>query len=133
MLKLPALYGVGADYQDDHLGKRADIAHDTAVLLGKCQLNGVYGRGCGLLEVGFEFEEVFGGFGYIEETRIDRFGMMILVPRWFSFSSSASPSLVGIEKCVGVVGDVVSDRGVNAAVVKPRLSTLTDCVPVGEF
>jgi replicative superfamily II helicase len=41
MLKSPALYGVGADYQEDDLGliqKRADIAHSAAVLLEKCQL-----------------------------------------------------------------------------------------------
>lgn len=83
----------------------------------------------GLLEVGFEFEEVLGRFGSIEETRVDWVGMMILVPRWFSFSSSASPSLAKcIEEGVGVVGDVVGtagDRGVNAAVVRPTLSTLT--------
>jgi hypothetical protein len=86
----------------------------------------------GLLEVGFEFEQVLGVFGSIEETRVDRFGMIIGVPRWFSFSSSASPFLVkGMEEGVGVVADVVvivADRGVNAAVVRPRLSTLTDRV-----
>ncbi|KDR76589.1 hypothetical protein GALMADRAFT_139507 [Galerina marginata CBS 339.88] len=41
MLRSPALYGVGADYQDDDTGliqKRADIAHSAAVLLEKCQL-----------------------------------------------------------------------------------------------
>ncbi|KAF9006973.1 Sec63 Brl domain-containing protein [Cyathus striatus] len=41
MLKDPALYGVGVDYQDDDLGlvqKRADIVHSAAVLLEKCQL-----------------------------------------------------------------------------------------------
>ena len=41
MLKSPALYGVGADYQEDDDGliqKRADIAHSAAVLLEKCQL-----------------------------------------------------------------------------------------------
>ncbi|KAF8156619.1 Sec63 Brl domain-containing protein [Crassisporium funariophilum] len=41
MLKSPALYGVGADYQEDDEGliqKRADIAHSAAVLLEKCQL-----------------------------------------------------------------------------------------------
>ena len=41
MLKSPALYGVGADYQeDDHdlIQERADIAHSAAVLLEKCQL-----------------------------------------------------------------------------------------------
>jgi len=41
MLKSPALYGVGADYQEDDLGliqKRANIAHSTTVFLEKCQL-----------------------------------------------------------------------------------------------
>ncbi len=41
MLKSPALYGVGADYQEDDSGliqKRADIIHSAAVLLEKCQL-----------------------------------------------------------------------------------------------
>lgn len=39
MLKSPALYGVGADYDDDGLvQKRADIIHSAAVLLEKCQL-----------------------------------------------------------------------------------------------
>ncbi|TFK70690.1 Sec63-domain-containing protein [Pluteus cervinus] len=40
MLKSPALYGVGADYQDDGLlvQKRADIIHSAAVILEKCQL-----------------------------------------------------------------------------------------------
>ena len=41
MLKSPALYGVGADYQEDDNGliqKRADIIHSAAVLLEKCQL-----------------------------------------------------------------------------------------------
>jgi pre-mRNA-splicing helicase BRR2 len=41
MLKSPALYAVGADYQEDDEGliqKRADIAHSAAVLLEKCQL-----------------------------------------------------------------------------------------------
>ena len=41
MLKAPALYGVGADYQEDDDGliqKRADIIHSAAVLLEKCQL-----------------------------------------------------------------------------------------------
>ncbi|PPQ70945.1 hypothetical protein CVT26_014249 [Gymnopilus dilepis] len=41
MLRDPALYGVGADYQEDDEGliqKRADIAHSAAVLLEKCQL-----------------------------------------------------------------------------------------------
>ncbi|TFK32698.1 Sec63 Brl domain-containing protein [Crucibulum laeve] len=41
MLKSPALYGVGVDYQEDDIGliqKRADIAHSAAVLLEKCQL-----------------------------------------------------------------------------------------------
>jgi pre-mRNA-splicing helicase BRR2 len=40
-LKLPALYGVGVDYQEDDGGlvqKRADIAHSAAVLLEKCHL-----------------------------------------------------------------------------------------------
>jgi pre-mRNA-splicing helicase BRR2 len=41
MLKAPALYSVGIDYQQDDEGliqKRADIAHSAAVLLEKCQL-----------------------------------------------------------------------------------------------
>jgi pre-mRNA-splicing helicase BRR2 len=41
MLRSPALYGVGADYQDDDEGliqKRADIAHSAAALLEKCYL-----------------------------------------------------------------------------------------------
>ncbi|TFY80397.1 hypothetical protein EWM64_g3621 [Hericium alpestre] len=41
MLKFPALYSVGADYQEDDVGliqKRADIVHSAAVLLEKCQL-----------------------------------------------------------------------------------------------
>jgi pre-mRNA-splicing helicase BRR2 len=40
MLKSPALYGVGADYEDDVglVQKRADIIHSAAVLLGKSQL-----------------------------------------------------------------------------------------------
>lgn len=41
MLKSPALYGVGVDYQEDDTGliqKRADIAHSAAVLLEKCHL-----------------------------------------------------------------------------------------------
>jgi len=41
MLKSPALYSVGVDYQQDDTGliqKRADIAHSAAVLLEKCQL-----------------------------------------------------------------------------------------------
>lgn len=41
MLKMPGLYGVGVDYQDDDVGliqKRADIIHSAAVLLEKCQL-----------------------------------------------------------------------------------------------
>ena len=41
MLKSPALYGVGADYQEDDSGliqKRADSIHSAAVLLEKCQL-----------------------------------------------------------------------------------------------
>ncbi|KAF5318824.1 hypothetical protein D9619_010989 [Psilocybe cf. subviscida] len=41
MLKSPALYSVGADYQEDDEGliqKRADIVHSAAVLLEKCQL-----------------------------------------------------------------------------------------------
>ena len=41
MLKAPALYGVGADYQEDDDGliqKRADIIHSAAILLEKCQL-----------------------------------------------------------------------------------------------
>ena len=41
MLKSPALYRVGVDYQEDDgalVQKRADIAHSAAVLLEKCQL-----------------------------------------------------------------------------------------------
>lgn len=40
MLKAPALYGVGADYEDDIglVQKRADIIHSAAVLLEKSQL-----------------------------------------------------------------------------------------------
>ena len=41
MLKSPALYSVGVDYQEDDgalVQKRADIAHSAAVLLEKCQL-----------------------------------------------------------------------------------------------
>jgi pre-mRNA-splicing helicase BRR2 len=41
MLRAPALYGVGADYQEDDNGliqKRADIIHSAAILLEKCQL-----------------------------------------------------------------------------------------------
>jgi pre-mRNA-splicing helicase BRR2 len=41
MLKTPALYGVGVDYQEDDDGlvqKRADIIHSAAILLEKCQL-----------------------------------------------------------------------------------------------
>ncbi|CAK5277379.1 unnamed protein product [Mycena citricolor] len=41
MLKSPALYGVGVDYQEDDNGlvqKRADIVHSAAVLLEKTQL-----------------------------------------------------------------------------------------------
>ncbi|KIM78188.1 hypothetical protein PILCRDRAFT_824660 [Piloderma croceum F 1598] len=41
MLKTPALYSVGVDYQEDDGGlvqKRADIAHSAAVLLEKCHL-----------------------------------------------------------------------------------------------
>jgi pre-mRNA-splicing helicase BRR2 len=41
MLKLPALYQVGADYMEDDdtlVQKRADIAHSAAVLLEKCHL-----------------------------------------------------------------------------------------------
>ncbi|KAH8980309.1 putative RNA helicase [Lactarius akahatsu] len=41
MLKSPALYGVGADYQDDDPGliqKRADIIHSAAAILEKCNL-----------------------------------------------------------------------------------------------
>ena len=41
MLRAPALYGVGADYQEDDDGliqKRADIIHSAAILLEKCQL-----------------------------------------------------------------------------------------------
>ena len=41
MLKMPSLYSVGVDYQQDDIGliqKRADIAHSAAVILEKCQL-----------------------------------------------------------------------------------------------
>ena len=41
MLKSPALYQVGADYQDDDpslIQKRADIIHSAAALLEKCTL-----------------------------------------------------------------------------------------------
>jgi len=41
MLKSPALYSVGVDYQEEDgapVQKRTDIAHSAAVLLGKCQL-----------------------------------------------------------------------------------------------
>lgn len=41
MLKSPALYSVGVDYQEDDLGlvqKRADIVHTAAALLEKCNL-----------------------------------------------------------------------------------------------
>ncbi|KAN0134228.1 Sec63 Brl domain containing protein [Lactarius tabidus] len=41
MLKSPALYGVGADYQEDDPGlvqKRADIIHSAAAILEKCNL-----------------------------------------------------------------------------------------------
>src|SRR5258705_13889557 len=40
MIKSPALYGVGADYEDDIglVQKRADIIHSAAVLLEKSQL-----------------------------------------------------------------------------------------------
>lgn len=41
MLKSPALYGIGVDYQEDDNGliqKRADIAHSAAVMLEKCSL-----------------------------------------------------------------------------------------------
>ena len=41
MLKSPALYSVGVDYQEDDgalLQKRADVAHSVAFLLEKCQL-----------------------------------------------------------------------------------------------
>ncbi len=41
MLRTPALYGVGTDYQDDDpllIQKRADIAHSAAVILEKCNL-----------------------------------------------------------------------------------------------
>jgi pre-mRNA-splicing helicase BRR2 len=41
MLKAPALYSVGINYQQDDEGlvqKHADIAHSAAVLLEKCQL-----------------------------------------------------------------------------------------------
>ena len=41
LLKSPALYGVGADYQEDDPGliqKRADIIHSAAALLEKCNL-----------------------------------------------------------------------------------------------
>ena len=41
MLKLPGLYSVGVDCQEDDGGlvqKRADIAHSAAVLLEKCRL-----------------------------------------------------------------------------------------------
>ncbi|KAF8631115.1 hypothetical protein AX17_005160 [Amanita inopinata Kibby_2008] len=40
MLKLPSLYSVGVDYQDDAglIQKRADIVHTAAVMLEKCQL-----------------------------------------------------------------------------------------------
>lgn len=41
MLKSPALYSVGVDYQEDDLGlvqKHADIIHTAAALLEKCNL-----------------------------------------------------------------------------------------------
>ena len=41
MLRSPALYSVGVDYQEDDGGlvqKRADIVHSAAVLLEKCSL-----------------------------------------------------------------------------------------------
>ena len=40
MLKSPALYSVGVDYQDDAalVQKRADIVHSAAALLEKCHL-----------------------------------------------------------------------------------------------
>lgn len=41
MLRDPALYSVGVDYQDDDeslIQKRADIVHTAAVLLEKCHL-----------------------------------------------------------------------------------------------
>ena len=41
MLKMPSLYSVGVDYQQDVIGlvqKRAHIAHSAAVILEKCQL-----------------------------------------------------------------------------------------------
>ena len=41
MLKLPALYNVGVDYQEDDSGlvqKRADIVHTAATYLEKCHL-----------------------------------------------------------------------------------------------
>lgn len=41
MLRSPALYSVGVDYQEDDSGliqKRADIVHSAAVLLEKCSL-----------------------------------------------------------------------------------------------
>jgi len=40
MLRSPALYGVGADYQNDDslVQKRADIIHSAAILLEKSQL-----------------------------------------------------------------------------------------------
>jgi len=41
ILRSPALYSVGVDYQEEDgalVQKRADIAHSTAVLLEKCQL-----------------------------------------------------------------------------------------------
>ena len=44
LLKLPALYYVSADYQEDHpslIQKRADIIHSAAALLEKCNLREV--------------------------------------------------------------------------------------------
>jgi pre-mRNA-splicing helicase BRR2 len=40
MLKSPALYGIGADYQEDEglVQKRADIVHTAAAILEKSQL-----------------------------------------------------------------------------------------------
>lgn len=41
MLRSPALYSVGVDYQEDDGGlvqKRADIVHSAAVMLEKCNL-----------------------------------------------------------------------------------------------
>ena len=58
MLKLPALYCVGADYQKDDLGliqKCADIAHSAAVILEKGQ---------------FKYDRQSGGFTSMELGRI---------------------------------------------------------------